>query len=210
MLSTDNVAVLIHDETLERTTDGRGEVARTMHAALKPLDAGAWFDPRFRGEPIPDFADAAQLCVRLGLWANIEIKPAPGHEHATGRIAAGIADRAWAGAARPLQPLLSSFSETALASARDTAPQLPRALLVDAVPPDWERRLTDLGCIALNCNQARLEESAARAIRASGYGLAAWTVNDPTLARRLFSWGVDAIFTDQLDLIGPDFAEWAA
>jgi glycerophosphoryl diester phosphodiesterase len=206
MLSADGVAVLIHDETLERTTNGRGEVANTDHATLRRLDAGSWLDPRFRGEPIPDFSEAAALCASLGLWANIEIKPAPGHEEATGREAARTATKVWSTTERRHQPLLTSFSEAALVAAREVAPHLPRGLLVDTVPDDWERRLKSLDCVSLNCNQDRLEVHTARAVVAAGYGLAAWTVNDPAIARRLFDWGVHALFTDRLDLLGPDFA----
>jgi glycerophosphoryl diester phosphodiesterase len=74
------------------------------------------------------------------------------------------------------------------------------------VPSDWRQQLDSLACVSLHCNAARLSEQQAHDIIAAGYGLATWTVNDPALARKLFSWGVDAIFTDRLDLIGPDFA----
>ena len=205
MLSADAVPVLIHDETLERTTSGHGNVADTAAAVLTTLDAGAWFDARYGGEPVPQFADAACLCLSLGLWANIEIKPAEGHEAATGRIVAMMAAEIWKDSAPGLVPLLSSFSEAALAAARIAAPQLPRGLLLDAVPGDWHARMTALDCASLHCNQARLDERGAREIVDAGYGLATWTVNDPVAARRLFAWGVDAMFTDRLDVIGPDF-----
>lgn len=206
MLAADLVPVLIHDETLERTTGGRGRVVDLSAAALAALDAGAWFGPEFRGEPVPSFAAAARLCVALGLWANVEIKPAFGQDIETGQRAALLAAEIWKGTRKSLSPLLSSFSAPALHAARDVAPQLARGLLFDAVPPDWRSRLEALGCVSLNCNQAKLEERTARDIADAGYGLAAWTVNDPEAARRLFGWGVDAVFTDRLDLIGPDFA----
>ena len=204
MLTSDARPVLIHDETLERTTDGRGNVAETPLDVLATLDAGSWFDAAFKAEPVPAFEAAAALCASLGLWANVEIKPATGHEQETGRIAAMTALAAWNGAAP--QPLLSSFSATALRAARSAAPALPRGLLFDAVPADWLAQLQALECVSLHCNAARLEQRTARAIRDAGYGLAVWTVNDPAMAKRLFGWGVDAIFTDRLDLIGPDFA----
>lgn len=205
MLSSDAHAILIHDETLERTTDGRGRVADTPLNVLAALDAGSWFGERFRAESVPSFEAAARLCVELGLWANVEIKPALGHERETGRVAGKLAAEIWHDA--PLAPLLSSFDPGALAEAGVAAPRLPRGLLFDAVPADWRARLEELGCVALHCNAATLDERLARDIAGAGYGLAAWTVNSPELARRLFAWGVDAVFTDRLDLIGPDFAE---
>jgi len=75
MLSADGTPMLIHDETLERTSSGRGAVAETSDATLVTLDAGSWFGGSFAGEPLPRFLDAGRLCVSTGLWANVEIKP---------------------------------------------------------------------------------------------------------------------------------------
>ena len=74
--STDGELVLIHDETLDRMTDGRGRVREMPLAALKQLDA--WFDTRFKGERIPTLAETADLLVKLGVSANIENTPARG------------------------------------------------------------------------------------------------------------------------------------
>ncbi len=79
MLSGDGTPVLIHDETLERTTNGAGRVCDTPDSVLFSLDAG-------HGERIPRFAEAAALCRELGLLANVEIKPAAGHELATAAV----------------------------------------------------------------------------------------------------------------------------
>jgi len=201
VLAADGVAVLMHDETLDRTTNGRRPGNTLDSRALAGLDAGSWFDPAFSGEPVPRFEDAARLCISLGLWANVEIKPAPGAEAATGRQAALIARETWKGVNPP--PLLSSFQAEALVAAREVAPELPRGLLFDAVPADWQEQLQALECVALHCNALKLDQKLAQAIKGAGYGLAAWTVNDPDLAKRLFAMGVDAIFTDSLDLFKP-------
>jgi glycerophosphoryl diester phosphodiesterase len=190
MLAGDGTPVLIHDETLERTTGIRGEVALTPYQDLEKLD-------------IPRLQDAARLCRELGVWANVEIKPAKGHSRATGEAVARMASELWRGA--PLQPVLSSFSSVALEAARTAAPDLPRGLLVDEVPADWLGQLRALDCVALHCNQQHLGEQKARAIKKAGYGLLCWTVNDPVAARRLLGWGVDCVVTDALGLIGPDF-----
>jgi glycerophosphoryl diester phosphodiesterase len=204
MLSADNVPVLIHDETLERTTDGRGPVAATLYARLAELDAGAWFGREFRGEPLPSLEQAGKLCVELGLWANIEIKPAPGFERETGAIAAKLTQMLWRGAASA--PLLSSFYPAALEAARESAPGLARGFLTERVEPGWVETASALGCVSLHCNHEYLEQAQVDEVRAAGYWLLCYTVNDPESARRLFSWGVDAIFTDRPDLIGPKFA----
>jgi glycerophosphoryl diester phosphodiesterase len=208
MLAGDGVPVLMHDETLERTTNGRGAVAATPYAALAALDAGSRFGPKFRDEPVPSFAAAAKLCVELGLWANVEIKPARGQARDTGRVAAKLCADAWR--ANGSAPLLSSFEPEALEAARAAAPQLSRGFLSDRVPADWRAQLERHGCVSLHCDHRHLTEGQARSVRDAGFGLACYTVNDAGTARRLFGWGVDAIFTDRLDRIGPDFFHTAA
>ena len=79
-LTADGVPVLMHDDTLERTTDGSGAVADTSYQQITELDAGGWFGNEFSGEPVPSFAAASALCRQAGVWANIEIKPSPGQE----------------------------------------------------------------------------------------------------------------------------------
>ena len=204
MLSADKVPVLIHDETLDRTTNGRGAVAATPYARLAGLDAGAWFGREYLGERVPSFEQAGKLCVELGLWANVEIKPAPGFERETGAIAASLARELWRGATR--EPLLSSFHPAALEAARAAAPELQRGFLTDRIEPGWDETARALKCVSLHCNGEHLSETQANEIRGAGYWLLCYTVNDPDTARRLFSWGVDAIFTDRLDLVGPDSA----
>jgi glycerophosphoryl diester phosphodiesterase len=204
MLAGDGTPVLIHDETLERTTGAAGSVASTGYRDLAVLDAGAWKGAQWRGERIPRFEDAAKLCRELDLWANVEIKPAAGHDAATGAAAARIAAEQWRGAR--LQPLLSSFSSEALGAAQRAAPELPRGHLFDAIPADWRARLESFDCVALHCNWRSLDAALCARIHEAGYAILAWTVNDVTLARRLFAWGVNAIFTDALEQIGPDFA----
>lgn len=202
MLARDAVPVLMHDDTLERTTCGAGAVPALTAAELGRLDAGAWRDARFAGEPVPTFMAAGLLCRELGLFANVEIKPyAPGGAVVaaqTGEIVARQCARLWDGSAGNV--LISSFSPVALAAARAAAPALGRALLVDAVPPGWRAELERMECAALHCSAARLDAATAAAVKAAGYGLMCWTVNDRDLAARLFGWGVDAVCTDRLDL----------
>ena len=200
MLAADHVPVLIHDETLERTTNGRGRVADTPWDALRRLDAGGWFDERFAGEPLPSLQDAAARCIELGLAVNLEIKPAAGFEAETGQVAARVAFACWRDAALP--PLLSSFSESALLAAAGEAPRLPRGLLVEQVPEDWRARCQRVGAVALHANHAALDAGIVADVRAAGLWLACYTVNDPARAAALFAWGVDCVITDHPDRVG--------
>lgn len=198
MLSGDGTPILMHDETLERTTDGTGRVADASDAELARLDAGGRHGAHFAGEPIPAFADAVEQCLALGLWANVEIKPAQGFEAETGRKAAALAREMWTA---PLPPLLSSFSAVALEAAREAAPELPRGLLCGAVPAGWRGELRRLGCASLHCDARRLTADALAQAKAAGVPIVVYTVNDPEEAERLLRLGVAAVITDRIDLI---------
>lgn len=202
MLSADGTPLLIHDETLERTTDGSGRVAETPLARLCQLDAGHRFHRAYAGERLPTLQQTLDACLALGLAANIEIKPAAGLEAETGAAVARLVETSaqrW----QDVPLLFSSFSEPALAAAREAAPTLPRALLVKAIPADWPARLRNLECHALHCVARHLQPEQAQEITAAGYPLACYTVNRPEDAARLFAAGVAAIITDRLDLFDP-------
>lgn len=193
MLCGDGTPVLIHDETLERTTDGHGRVAQTPLEHLRRLDAGRWFDVRFAGEPLPTFAEAARLCRELGLWANVEIKPAAGFEVDTGVAVARLARHFWPAGEGVL---LSSFSLPSLMAARDAAPELPRAVLLERVSPAWRQHLEDTGSLAVHVDWRKLTRAQATEIGAAGVPLACYTVNAPETAARLRALGVVAFFSD--------------
>jgi glycerophosphoryl diester phosphodiesterase len=197
MLAADDVPVVIHDETLERTTSGGGRVAETSSAMLARLDAGGRHHAAFASEPLPTLDETLRLCAALGLWANVEIKPSAGKDAETGRIVARHA------AAAGGRLLLSSFSVEALKVAATEAPQLPRALLVEAIPADWRARMAETAALALHSSARKLSTEGAQAVRAAGFPLACYTVNRREHAERLFAMGAIAVFTDRPDL-------WAA
>ncbi len=199
-LSADGVPFLLHDDTLERTTDGHGPADALPWKALSRLDAGAWFSPRFADEPLPSLADAAQLLNDHGLCANVEIKPGPGREAETGARVAADCARLFAG--QPQPPLLSSFSVAALAAARDAAPQLPRALLLAEWHDDWLAQAQALSVCAIDLGWRELTAERVAAIHQAGLWLLSWTVNDADTAQALWAMGVDALCTDALALAG--------
>lgn len=190
MLSGDGTPVLIHDETLERTTNGAGRVCDTPDCVLFGLDAG-------RGERIPTLAEASLLCRQLGLWANVEIKPASGLERRTAEIVVPQVADLWRDALRP--PLLSSFSEEALVIARDLAPDLPRGLLYGRVPADWPATRQRLGASTLHCAASHVGDEVLAEAAALGVPVLCFTVNGKKAAKSLFARGVASLFTDRLD-----------
>ncbi|MBL8494002.1 MAG: glycerophosphodiester phosphodiesterase [Rhodocyclaceae bacterium] len=196
MLSADGVPVLIHDETLERTTNGAGRVSDTPFDNLRRLDAGSWLDARFAGEPVPAFDKALDACRVLGLAANVEIKPAQGYESETGREVARVA----LGHGGELDLVLSSFSLTALREAQKLAPDLPRGVLFRDLPVDWLGIVRRANAVSVHCEWSSLRETALEAARAAGVPIVVYTCNDPLEARRLLDAGVSGLITDRLDL----------
>ncbi|AJC19660.1 glycerophosphodiester phosphodiesterase [Pandoraea pulmonicola] len=202
-LSADNVVFLLHDDTVDRTSDGHGAAAQMTYAEIEKLDAGSWFDARFAGQKMPTLAQVAERCEALGLAANVEIKPCPGREAETGKRVAEAVRTLWAGQA--VQPLLSSFSYEALEAAAAAAPELPRGMLYEAVPAHWRDDARKLGTVSLHASHKHLDGPQVAEIKAYGLQMLVYTVNDPARARELAAWGVDAICTDRIDLIGDDF-----
>ena len=122
-LTGDGQVVLFHDETLERTTDGSGPVADMALEDLRALDAGGWFGEPFRGERIPTLSETLAVLGELKLGANVEIKPDPGREEATGDTVARILAREWPRDLPP--PIVSSFKAEIPARGKDGGSGLP-------------------------------------------------------------------------------------
>jgi glycerophosphoryl diester phosphodiesterase len=200
-LSADGVAFLLHDATLERTTNGRGRADALAWRDLSQLDAGGWHSTRYAGEPLPTLTGVARWCRPNGVMLNIEIKPTPGRERETGAAVALDAHALWRDA--EVQPLLSSFSEEALDAARDAVPELPRAWLSEDLPNDWLERVLALECIAIDLKHTLLTFDLVARAREAGLRVATWTVNDATRVRDLLQWGVDSVITDEVERIPP-------
>jgi glycerophosphoryl diester phosphodiesterase len=204
MLSADGVPMLIHDETLDRTTDGHGPVALRTAAELSAMSCNQGWGDRFAGEPVPTLQRALEVCWRLGLVPNIEVKPFTGFERETGLVAARNAAAAWpGGAGAPDAPLLSSFSEVALAAAREVLPGWPAALLFETVPADWRKRMDILGASDLHCSRIQPEWDWLDAAREAGVPVRCYTVNDLDEAAALRRRGVVGVFSDRIDRLAP-------
>lgn len=203
MLSGDGMPVLIHDETLDRTAARPGQVARLAAAELLATDVGRCFHPAFAGETIPSLDAALQSCKRLGLAANVEIKPASGFEVETGRVVGDFLRKLAPSRCPPV--LFSSFSADALAAAAAEAPDIPRGFLADRIGADALLTASQLGCVALNLGGRSLEAEHVAEARNAGLKVLVYTVNSRLDANRLAAWGVAGVFSDRPDLllVGP-------
>jgi glycerophosphoryl diester phosphodiesterase len=200
-LTADGHAILMHDDRLDRTTNGKGPVAEARWAQIRRLDAGSWFAQQFAGERVPDLEETIRTLGELGLGANVEIKPCPGRERETGVAVAREVERLWPHSLPPA--VLSSFSEESLAAAREAAPALLRSLLVTDIPDDWHARLTRLGCAGLHVGERQLLRPAVEAVKARGVPMLAYTVNSRERAETLWGWGVDCVATDWPEKLAP-------
>ena len=201
-LSADGVPFLLHDDTLERTTDGSGNAAALPWSSLEKFDAGNWHSPAFAGEPLASLASVAHYCRANNYFLNIEIKPSPGMEAVTGTAVANAVAELWQGAGTP--PLLTSFQTESLRAALLAQPQLPCGLLLDKLPDGWLQTALGLACVAVVCNYRLWDEASVQATKNAGLRALNYTVNHEAAVQRLLDLGTDGIITDRVDLFRPD------
>ncbi|TDQ40654.1 glycerophosphodiester phosphodiesterase [Tepidicella xavieri] len=197
-LSADGVPYLLHDATLDRTTNGHGPVEHLPWADLARLDAGGWHSARYAGERLLRLDQLAAWCETHGALVNLEIKPVPGHEAATGAAVARAVQTLWGQATVP--PLLTSFQPHALQAAQQAAPELPRGLLLEKFWPGWEGVAEALQCVALVGHHPLIDAALMQTAQRHGWRVLSYTVNDPAEARRLRQLGVEGLITDIMHL----------
>jgi glycerophosphoryl diester phosphodiesterase len=193
-LTADGHVVVIHDQTVDRTTGGSGEVRKLTLAQLRKLDAGSHFDIAFRGEPIPTLDEVFQS-VGFGIYINVELtnyaSPTDPLPEKTAELVRkhGLEKRV----------LFSSFNPLALLRIRRLLPHTPTGLLA---LPGWDGAWARswLGTMiphqSLHPEVKDVKPSLVRRVHGSGRKLFVYTVNNIEEMRRLFTWNVDGIFTD--------------
>jgi len=199
MLTLDDEVVVIHDETLERTTNGVGRVCDFPLSYLKTLDAGSWFNPNFANEKIPTLLEVITLLNQFHLSANIEIKAQPGKEEATVKKVLSLVEQHWN--KEQAAPLISSFNLPILELVRKYSPTSRLGFLMDTWESDWKDTCDKLQAISVNVNQQWLDADKVNQIKVTQRALLAYTVNDPKRADELYAWGVDAVFSDDPGII---------
>lgn len=201
-LSADNQIFLLHDDHVDRTSNGHGLAVEMQYAQIAQLDAGSWFGPCFRNEAMPTLESAAQYCLTHQLAVNIEIKPSAAHEVEMGHMVALEAKRLWH-SVMPA-PLLSSFSYQSLQAAKSVVPGLPRGLLFGKVPANWYALCCSLECTSVHVNYRYLTPQLIAQVKKAGFYLFAYTINELETAQTLINLGIDCICTDHIDIITPN------
>lgn len=198
-LSQDQQVVLFHDQRLGRCTDGRGMLRQHTWPQLKTLDAGRWFNDDFANERIPLLSDYLRQACELNIKVNIELKLYPQDciTELCQQVSSVLEALFSQGKITADQLLLSSFEPAALSQMQQLVPKVPRALLVERIPVDWQAQLQQLDCEALHCQHTALTPTHAQAILDAGYRVSCYTVNKQSRANQLASLGVHMIFSDK-------------
>ena len=190
--SRDGHPVVIHDPTLDRTTNGKGPVVEAPLKELRKLDAGAWFAPEFAGEVLPEFGEVLKLFRPTTATLCVELK-------AGERAFPGWLERALRmiqGAAIETRVILSSFHLETMAEIRLRAPALTCALLVRSESAQPWLAAERLGMQGLHPPAATCDERLMHECGARDLAVRPFTVNSEDEAARLFALGVEAIITD--------------
>lgn len=185
-LSGDGVPVVLHDETLDRTTNGRGPVCWKTWRQLQQLDAGSWFSDEFAGEPVPALEEVLNTFAGQ-LRLNLELKD----------FAAGVAVLELLKLYPQADYVISSFHYPLLERLRASDPTLPLAVLFAS--GNWRQALAfarGLGAVAFHPQVEHLSRPMVAACAREGLAVHIWTVDDPAIARSLMRAGVRGCFTN--------------
>ena len=193
-LSSDGVAFLMHDDSLERTTDGEGLVAETPWSKLAKLDAGRWFDAEYTGTRLLRFEDAIGHLDAMGVGLNIEIKGCAGREEETAEIVCNLVEDGWPSGLPA--PIFSSFEVSSLMRTRELLPDAAISMLFNDLPDDWRDICGRIGASGIHIWNESVDPGTASVLRDAGYALRAFTVNQRTRAGELKDLGFSGIFCD--------------
>jgi glycerophosphoryl diester phosphodiesterase len=203
-MTADGHVILLHDETLDRTTDGAGPPTVMTLDEIRRLDAGSWFAPEYAGERIPTLAEAFET-VKGRVLMNVEIKAEAVAHGVVPKVAAAIDEYGMID-----QVVVSSFSPEALRLMKITDPTVVTASLFNKelhTSRDPLEIVQEVGSRGLNISARRVTEAMVERCRSHGFPVAVYTVNEPAELRRLKDIGVNAVFTDYPDLMLEALAE---
>ncbi|WP_159940123.1 MULTISPECIES: glycerophosphodiester phosphodiesterase family protein [unclassified Nocardiopsis] len=207
--TADDVLVLLHDTSLERTTDVEEvfpdresyEVGDFTLEEVERLDAGSWFGRSFEGEAVPTFAQALDRLEELELNLFLEVKKPELYPGIEKEIAAELTGRgAWlepAPAREPVRLLVQSFDWESVRRSKDLLPSVPHALL-GRVP---ESQISDHAWAQMiNPNHTTIDEAYVERVHEAGLEIMPYTVNERSRMDTVLGWGVDGFITDFPDI----------
>ena len=194
-LSKDGHAVICHDETINRTSNGKGLIKDLTLSELKQFDFGGWFDKKFTGEPILTLEEFSAWFSGTAIELNVEIKNGPIYYHGLEEKIVRIIEK------HKLQSrtIISSFYHPSLLIVKKLNPQIRTGALFCVRPLDPCRFAEETGADYLHCNRENLDEAWVSEARKRGLGINVWTVNTQEEYAFLEPMGVRGIFSDFTD-----------
>lgn len=201
-LTLDGQAVIFHDPWLGRTTNGHGLVSKAAYGDIARLDAGSWFSTTFANERVPTLGEYLREAAKLKVGINIELKATDPDTSKLAKAVARELKQHWS--PHLPAPLISSFSSACLRTIRKEGDNYLLGAVFDMWRGNWKSLLEIHHCVSMHLNYKQLTPQRIKAIKDASYYLLVYTVNDIQLANRLFSYGVDAIFSDNPLLLKSD------
>ncbi|KRA97550.1 glycerophosphodiester phosphodiesterase [Devosia sp. Root685] len=193
-LLADDTLVVIHDDSIDRTTSGKGSLGALTHADVAKLDAGAWFDAKFAGERLSTLAEVIKALGEFGLSANVEIKQHKHHKSLDQLVRAVQAD---INKRDPkTQIMISSFDPEALRAMHALEPDLEMAMLWDRPPEDWAERLKTIPATTIHMHYKALSIGLLEETGKNGIKVRAWTCNNPVELVSFWGAGLTGVITD--------------
>lgn len=192
----DGRLVVIHDQTVDRTTDGRGAVAALTFEEIRRLDAGGWFGPAFAGERVPSLDEVLDL-VRGRAFALLEIKNGPMFYEG---IEAQVADALRRGGMSDAV-LVMSFDHPAVRTVRAAAPEVATAIIYSGRLLDAAGAARAADADALCPGWGLVTGGVVADAHDAGLGVFPWTIDKEAAMRRCLAWGVDGVTSNDVRLL---------
>ncbi|RED53894.1 glycerophosphodiester phosphodiesterase family protein [Aestuariispira insulae] len=192
-LLADKQLIICHDPSVDRCSNGSGQLADMTLNDIAKLDNGGWFGPEFTGETFPLLAPALREVDALGLSVNLEFKI---HANEAADLVPRMMECLRNNWSNPERLLISSFHWDGLRMVRDMDPDVRIGLLMHALEPGWQELSQEINAYSIHADHKCLNAADVAAVKDAGLALYIFTPNDPEAVSKFWDLGIDAVITD--------------
>lgn len=200
-ITQDKQVFILHDDYLDRTTNGSGALTDQKAATVAQLSAGAWFGAQFADQRVPRLQQLIETVNKYHLNLNLELKAVIGPhanelaDELVRQVAAALRQ-----VSADVRVIVSSFNPIMLLKLKQIAPEIERAVLFEdhTFYEDWTLIMQACGAKIIHPQSEHLTRQQVEQMKAYGYEVNVWTVNDVSSANELKNWGADGVFTDNV------------